>query len=144
MEILSKITMKTIVGGEVKQLLGDNESIDIAQIIGYVTGEVKGDRPTTFGENVWLSGEFKAKNILNGNTFYAPKFYPPEVAHNILVAQLQGVTDPKIQFAFIIGIKKSTAVIGYSYTIKSLIEPKEDNNPFALIENQIKGYDNAA
>lgn len=137
MEILSKITMRTIVGGEVKALLGDKDFIDFAQVYGFATKEEKGDKPTQFGDNIWIAGEFKAKNLLNGNSFYAPKLYAPEILHNILCAQLAGESNPKVQFAMIVGIKKSKAVIGYEYCVKSLIEPKEDNNPFAAIENQL-------
>lgn len=144
MEILNKITMKGICG-ELKGLLGTKEAMDIVQVIGYVTGEVKGDKPTMYGDNIWLTGEFKAKNLLTNASYYAPKLYPPNTMHNILSAQLKGMEQPKIQFAFVIGLKKDDkARDGYAYTTRSLIEPEEDNDPFALIENRIKGIGHVA
>lgn len=137
MEILNKITMKGICDKDVKELLGDNESIDLAQIIGFATGEVTGDKPTQYGDNVWITGEFKAKNLLTGKEFYSPKLYPPPTMHKVISAQLVGIEHPKVQFAFVVGIKKSKQAVGYEYTLRSLIEPKEENNPFAAIENQI-------
>lgn len=138
MEILNKITMRSIMGTDVKPFLTGHDQVDLAQIIGFAVGETKGDRPTAYGDNIWLDGEFKAKNLINGNMFYAPKLYCPEVMHNIISNQLKGSPGTRVMFAFVVGIKISKINIGYEYTVRSLIEPKEDNNPFSLIENQMK------
>lgn len=134
--------MKAIMGGgEVKHLLNGKESMDLAQIIGLAVEEVKGDKPTMYGDVIWLAGEFKAKNLLTGSQYYAPKLFAPEVMHNIISGQLKtSEGQPKVIFAFIVGIKTSKIAIGYEYTVRSLIEPKEETNPFALIENQMKSF----
>lgn len=137
MEIISSIKMKTICG-DIKPLLGDQEQIEIAQVYGYAVKEVKGDRPTQFGDNIWIEGDFKAKNLINNKEYYARKLYAPEILSNILCSQFPLEGEVKIQFAVVIGLKKSNkGGMGYEYTVRSLIEPKEENNPFATIENQI-------
>lgn len=150
MEIINKITMKIVMGGDVKPLLikanpgimdiKDTKPLDLCQIYGMAHAELKKEKDTAYGPNIYISGEFKAKNLLTGNMFYSTQLYPPGVLHDLIVAKLRTV-EPPIQFAFIVGIKYSaTSGKEYEYTVRSLIEPKEDNNPFALIENQMKDF----
>lgn len=137
MDIISSIKMK-VVCGELKPLLGDKESVDIAQIYGYAVKEVKGDRPTMYGDNIWIEGDFKAKNLKDGKQYYARKLYAPEILSNILCSQFPAEGEAKVEFAVVIGLKKSNkGGQGYEFTVRSLIEPREEYNPFAAIENRI-------
>lgn len=144
MEIINKITMKAIMGSDIKPLLlqgaktiEEAKPIDIVLLYGFAHKELKKEKDTQYGPNLYISGEFKAKNLLTSKEFYSTQLYPPGVLHDMLVAKLNTV-DPPVQFAFIIGLKYSKlSGKEYEYTIRSLIEPKEENNPFALIENQI-------
>ena len=150
MEILNKITMKVIMGGDVKPFLlkgnpgvtdiKDTKPVDLAIIYGMAHGEAKKDKDTAYGPNIYICGEFKAKNLLNANEYYSTQLYPPSVLHDLIVAKLK-TAEPPLQFAFIVGIKFSlSSGKEYEYTVRSLIEPKEENNPFALIENQMKDF----
>src|SRR5258708_38356909 len=116
MEILNKITMRVIMGGDVKPLLfkgtpgiadiKEAKPIDIATIYGMARSEERKDKDTAYGPNVYISGEFKAKNILTGNMYYATQLYPPSILHDLIVAQLKS-SEPPLQFAFIVGLKYS-------------------------------------
>ncbi len=138
MQILNKITMRSIVGSDVKDLLSSKEHVEFVLIVGWAFAETKGDRPTQFGDNVWIDGNFKARNLITNEVFQSTKLYAPENMHKLIAAEIHNAgPDPKVQFAFVVGVKKSKAPIGYEYSLRSLMEPKEDNDPFATIEKQI-------
>jgi hypothetical protein len=147
MDIVSKITMKVILGKDVKEIFFEAnpgnvniktfQPIDVALIYGMAQEEKQKPKDTAYGPNLYISGEFKAKNLINNSMFYSTQLYAPGILHDMIAAQLKNV-EPPIEFAFIIGLKYSaTSGKEYEYTIRSMVEPKADNSPFAKLEHQM-------
>lgn len=133
MELVNKITVK-IVCGVIAEAMQGKKTLDLMQIVGIANGT--GITNGTYGESVFLKGQFKATNLLTKDVFASGKCYLPDAATNLVAGQLNG-DNTQVQFAFIIGAKAANNKVGYEYFVKPLIEPSE-NDPIALIENQIK------
>jgi len=138
MQLLNKITIKSVCGDLENAVTPDKPNLNIVQIIGIVKGKEK--IPGQFGESTKLKGEFKAINLVTKEEFYSANCYLPGLASDLVENQLDPVSDNAIQFAFIIGIKYAKNKVGYEYTVQPLIKPAE-NNALTLIENQIKVTD---
>lgn len=117
MEIISKISAKTLVG-DVKTA-PDGE---LFRVVGNATGIETGE--SQFGQWEALVGDFLASSP-DGKEFKAGKAFLPVTALNLLRGSL--MEGNSVQFAFVIGKKKSSAApVGYEYTITPMIETKED------------------
>lgn len=134
MQLLNKITIKSVCGELEGAVTEAKPTLDIAQIIGIVKEkeEIKGQ----YGSSWKLKGEFKAINLITKEPFYSANCFLPGLASDLVVNQLQDVGDNAVQFAFVIGIKYAKNKVGYEYSVKPLIKPSE-NNALTLIENQI-------
>ena len=134
MQILSKITMKAIVG-DIKATLGDAAQIDLVKVYGVCTGSFV--KPTTYGDSVGLKGEFKALNVATNEEFIAGVAYLPKSLTDLIANQISDEVT-KVQFAFIVGAKAAPkSSVGYEFTVKPLLKV-EKNDTLALIENQMK------
>ncbi len=139
MQIVNKITMKVVLGKDVKEFVIKDEQHDLVQIMGIA--KKKEVFKSAFGgetsESWCFHGEVKAKNLQTGETFYSPNrcFLPP-LAGDLLAAQLDDTDQNSVKWAFIIGVLFSKAPIGYAYTIKPLLKPAE-NNALDNIEKEI-------
>lgn len=140
MQIVNKVTMKVVMGSDVKSFVIENEQIDLVQIMGVA--KKKQVFKSTFGgkvEESWcIFGEVKAKNLQTGETFYSPNrcFLPP-LAAELLASQLDDTDNNSVKWAFVLGVKFSKAQIGYEYTVKPLLKPSE-NNALDNIEKEIQ------
>lgn len=138
MQILNKITMKAVCGAEVKEYLGDFEQLDFIMVIGIA--KQKAIHHSTFGgqpKQSWaLLGEFKAINLQTKEEFYAPKCFLPDLAADLVANQMEEGQDNALQFAFVLGAKKSKSTVGYEYTCKPLVKPAE-NSPLSMLEKQV-------
>ena len=128
MEILSKISTKTL-GLNVKQE-ADGE---LYKIVGNAKAIECGE--SSHGEWEALVGEFMATKA-DGSEFTSGKAFLPNVALNLLKGNL--LDGKEIQFAFSIGRRSDeSSPVGYVYTVKPMIEAKE--NPLkALMEEGTK------
>lgn len=139
MQIVNKITMKVVMGREVKSFVIENEQVDLIQIVGLA--KKKEIFNSTFGGEITESwcfhGEVKAKNLQTGEVFYSPNrcFLPP-LAGDLLAAQLDDTDQNSVKWAFVLGVKWSKAQVGYEYTVKPLLRPAE-NNALDNIEKEI-------
>lgn len=140
MQIVNKITMKVVMGREVKSFVIENEQVDLVQIVGMA--KKKEIFKSAFGgetQDSWcIFGEVKAKNLQTGEVFYSPNrcFLPP-LAGDLLAAQLDETDQNAVKWAFILGVKWSKAQVGYEYTVKPLLKPSE-NNALDNIEKEIQ------
>lgn len=138
MQILNKITMKAVCGCEVKEALGTEPQLDLILLIGIA--KKKEIFKSTFGGQVkdsWkLLGEFKARNILTKEEFYAPIAFLPDIAADIWAMQMDDTDQNATQFACILGAKATKATIGYEYTCKPLVKPAE-NTALAMLEKTV-------
>lgn len=139
MQIVNKITLKVVMGREIKSFVIENEQVDLVQIMGIA--KKKEIFKSTFGGEIsesWcFTGEVKAKNLQTGEMFYSPNrcFLPP-LAGEFLAAQMDGTDQNSIKWAFVLGVKWSKAQVGYKYTLKPLLKPAE-NNALDNIEKEI-------
>lgn len=128
MELLRKLTIKTC--GDFTKLkimkaladakVADGEGIDLLKIAGEVSGATTGQ--TDKGSYTLLSGLFVGTDMLTGALYQSGKCILPDfVGSAIGAAVLQG--GQSAQFALMIGAKRSdTAVTGYEFTVKPLVE----------------------
>lgn len=140
MQIVNKITMKVVMGRDVKDFVIENEQIDLVQIVGMA--KKKEVFKSTFGgkvEESWcIHGEVKAINLQTREEFYSPNrcFLPP-LAADLLAAQLDDTDNNCVKWAFVLGVKWSKSQVGYEYTVKPLLKPAE-NNTLDNIEKEIQ------
>lgn len=134
MQLLNKITVKTVCGDLENAVTEVKPVLDIIQVIGIVKDKEK--ITTNLGDSWKLKGEFKAINLVTKEAFYSANCFLPGLASDLVVNQLSNEGDNAVQFAFIIGIKYAKNKVGYEYSVKPLIKPAE-NNALNLIEQQI-------
>lgn len=140
MQIVNKITMKVVMGKDVKEFVIKDEQVDLVQIVGMA--KKKEIFKSTFGgkiEESWcIFGEVKAKNLQTGEIFYSPnRCFLPKLGGELLAAQMDDTDQNAVKWAFVLGVKYSTAQIGYEYTLKPLLKPAE-NNALDNIEKEIQ------
>lgn len=146
MQIVNKITMKVVMGRDVKECVIKDDQIDLMQVVGVATK--KEVFKSTFGGEVsesWcIFGEVKAKNLETGEMFYSPSrcFLPP-LAADLIAAQMDLTAQNSVRWAFVLGVKFSKAPIGYEYTVKPLLKPAE-NNALDNIEKEINALPSPA
>lgn len=133
--LLKKLTMKNIVGDTkklaaalFKEKVGSGETVMIARFLGKATGWAV--KSTDLGESIAIKGSFAGINLMTGEEFRAMggTCYLPEAAAGLIAATLEDDNAESVDFAFEIGMKESeTAIRGFEYVIKPLIEPAEDD-----------------
>jgi hypothetical protein len=128
-ELLKKITTKLVWGDKVNVTDVKEGSVQLYSIIGVCTGFKVGESP--YGGWVGFTGQFEATRIKDQKKFIAPVAFIPEPASSMMLASvnraLANKEDPNIQFAFIIGAKKSTAAIGFEYTVEPVMEAAQND-----------------
>lgn len=157
MEIISKITMKTIGAQPAPRTV--TEKKELAHIYGRADRVNEGS--TTYGIFHKYKGEFKAVNLETGEIYRASSLLLPEIADGLLLAQMMeaGATlgkektgdkaetagervkgDP-VEFAVCIGVSpaenKDGTGRGYQFTAKPIIE-SQVADPLESIEARIK------
>lgn len=151
MQIASKVTMKTLVGGRpdipAKDAKGDAAINWLGRIVGIATGVQHGE--SNFGPWTALRGNFAATRLKSDGTIattddgrpaYAVrsgKAFLPDVAINLVTPALDsGDKGASVQFGFDVGVERDdNAATGYVYVCRSLIEPAA-NDPLSLLMGQ--------
>ena len=130
-EILRKITLKTagLDKTAIQAALGNNKTIDLMKIVGVTTSATPGQ--SDLGEFVKFNGQFRAINMVTGETFESTVAILP----NFISQQLAGALtqSEEVEFGLQIGAKKSNSVTGYEYTVKPLVEPVVSDKMGALL-----------
>lgn len=130
MEILRKLTIKhcgNLTVAAVKAALADKkvndgETVPLVKIVGDSTGAKTGS--TTHGTFTKLAGSFVGTNMLTGECFQSGACILPDFVGAALgAALLQG--GQAVRFAFQIEARRrDSAVTGYEWVVKPLIETK--------------------
>lgn len=132
-ELVRKLTIKSCGFGttEIKTALGDNKSLPLLKIAGVTTSAQPGQ--TDKGEYVKLLGQFRAVNLVTGETFDSAQCILPNFITEPLAAAVAASSE--VEFGIEIGVKaNATSVTGYEYTVKPLIEAKVSDKMGALLE----------
>lgn len=100
--------------------------LDLYTVYGVVTGSKI--KPTRFGDNTELHGEFRAINSETGEEFATNKYYPPEILTLALVPKIGSAPASGFEFGVVVGIKPAPATsIGYTYYIRELTKIAESD-----------------
>ena len=123
MELLKKITSKSVMGGKVEK---PDEHIDLYTVYGIATGVRTGE--STFGPWNSLTGSFEAVRVGDGEVFASSQCFLPEPMNGIIAGQLGQDESPQgIQFAVMVGVKPADTATGYEYTTSPLMKPSEND-----------------
>lgn len=120
MEILAKMTVLTVVGGQVKKLLPfENGKIELFRVAGRVDKMVAKESKLSAGKiDTCFVGEFLAQR--NGQEFFSTKLYLPEIAESLVKTAGEGA-----EFAFIVyAVENEKSAVGYVYSLGTIQEPK--------------------
>ena len=134
LNLVNKVSIASVVGK-----IGKPEAPQaLMRVLGLATTYETGE--TQYGEFIAFKGSFEATNLMTGEVFRAGKCFLPDVAANLMSAQLaasSGETGFKgVQFAFEIGYKPSDTLIGYEYTVTPLIEI-DAADPLTALRDQL-------
>jgi hypothetical protein len=128
-ELLKKITTKLVWGDRVNVTDVKDGPIQLYSIIGLSTGYKVGE--SQYGGWVGFTGQFEATRLKDGARFLAPVAFIPEPASGMMLAAINQAHERKeevnLQFAFIIGAKKSTAAIGFEYTVEPVLQASQND-----------------
>lgn len=148
MEILRKITIKscgdftqarvreviakTVSPKTGKPGLEDGESVAIIRVVGTASGAKSGQ--TEKGTYTKLAGNFVGTDLTTGALYQSGQCILPEFVGAQLGAALLGGGAEGVDFAFEITAKRDdSAVTGYSYGVKPLIETKASDKMTELM-----------
>lgn len=123
MEILKKLTPKTILGGKPEK---PAQASDLFTIYGKATGVKTGE--STYGPWAAILGQFEAVKADTGEVYFSTVAILPEPMNSAIVDRVKSGKDgEEVRFAFVIGIKPADTATGYEYTTKPLQEPTADD-----------------
>lgn len=127
MNIVSKITLKTIGCQPTPHSVKPNEHIDLAHIIGYAnSAEVK--RSGFDQDYTVFSGNFEGIALATGEIYRSGKLILPAVVQNLLAPAVAAAQDQPVAIAVSVGAEYSEkGSTGYAYTAHPLIEPTESD-----------------
>lgn len=113
---------------------GDGGKLTIMRVFGSANGIKTGI--SDFGEWRALTGQFRATNIQTGEVFDSAVCFIPDVALDLVCAQLEGGAKA-VDFAFdISAVLDETVAVGYSYQASPLIQAEEES-PISRLESKI-------
>jgi hypothetical protein len=137
-ELLKKITTKLVMGDRISAADVKDGEIHLYGVIGICTGSKVGE--SQYGAWMGFTGQFEATRYKDGARFVAPIAFIPEPASSMMAAALDRAAknnqEPSLQFAFIIGAKKSTAAIGFEYTVEPVLQASQ-NDALQALRDQI-------
>jgi len=137
-ELLKKITTKLVMGDRVTVVDVKDGPIHLYGVIGICTGSKVGE--SQYGAWIGFTGQFEATRYKDGARFVAPIAFIPEPASSMMAGALDRAAknnqEPSLQFAFIIGAKKSTAAIGFEYTVEPVLQASQ-NDALQALRDQI-------
>jgi len=108
-------------------------SIHVMRVMGSATGLKTG--VSDFGEWTALTGQFRAMNPETGETTDAAQLFMPDVAQDMIAAQLKG-NATAVDFAFdLFAVLDEASPVGYAYRATPLLN--EGESPIARIEAKL-------
>ena len=123
-QLSKKLSTAKIYGKIVARTLPEDGSVKpLYTIIGMAQGIKEGT--SDYGDWVGLLGQFEAVNRDTGERFASANVFLPDVAQDLIVAQLKGGSQ-NVQFAFTIGARvDDTSTVGYTYTAEPILAPDQ-------------------
>lgn len=122
--ILKKITVKAVYGEIEAPEKGHSKPL----ITVYGNARRATTESTTFGDYVKFLGMFESVNMDSGEVFQSGALIVPGIVENLIFGALGSDENISgVQFAFEIGVKSDKTPTGYSYTVKSLVQPAKDD-----------------
>lgn len=118
MEILSKITLKTI--GCQPKPNSVQKMATLATIYGIAQRYKIGT--SNYGEFTKFQGDFEAVRVADGETFRSAALLLPPIIGDMLRATVDKADDTGVQFGVEIGVKPSDVPIGYEYSVKPVFK----------------------
>lgn len=135
-EMIRKITLRNVgcdvatMKQTVRKIENDGDSVPAVRIVGIASGFKPG--ATDKGDYLLLLGEFSAVNLMTGAQFASGRAILPNFLSDSLGAVLQN--GGSAEFALEIGVRrKDSAVAGYEYTARPLVESKSSDRMAELI-----------
>lgn len=122
MKLLNKITVKDVVGGIKKGWLTEDapETRGLMRIIGQCEKVQVGMGDN--GEWYKFHGTFEAIDIATGEVFRSGKCCLPALCTDVITSVMSNKDVKSADFAFDIGIRKTSTVVGYEYTCQPLFD----------------------
>lgn len=135
MKYLKKLSVKKVCGRpEFEKGSADGTEISLMQVFGQATGTKGGT--SDYGDWECLLGSFEATNLENGDTFRAAQLFMPDVAHEPIAQAIKLATNGIVDFAVeIIAVKDSESSVGYSYSMKPLVDA-EESDPLKILREK--------
>lgn len=135
MEFLRRITIRNVglKVSDVRALAnkGEGAVVPLLRIAGYTTWAQEGQ--TDKGSFTRLLGEFQAVNLTDGTVYQSGQTILPSFIADQLAAALKVSTE--LEMALEIGCQADeTAIAGFVYTARPLIEPAKDSRLAKLLE----------
>jgi len=146
MQLLKKITVKTIHGRKLEAFEKDDELGTLRPVLTVYGRADKFEE----GENTLPSGDISqyvkfrgsfaayAGELGDGDEFRSGVLIMPEVAANLLASLLSGENVQSVNFGFTISIVKTDTPIGYEYRATPLMEDASDTDPMLAIKAQVQ------
>ena len=131
--IVGKISAKTMGLALTTGSLNDKarkEPFPIYQIMGIAKGTIAGEGAN--GEWNKLIGTFEAVNLLTGEIYRSGNAFLPKVVNDVIAGNFINVPEGEtreVRFVYEVGVTPSTMPVGYTFTVKELIET-EAADPF--------------
>lgn len=126
LNLQKKISVAKVAGKvTAKRILEAGGNLKLATFAGIATDIKSG--VSDFGEWEALSGQFRAINAETGEVFDSAVCFLPDVALNLVKAQLAGGAKA-VEFAFeVSAVEDESVSVGYSYRASPLLEVSEDD-----------------
>lgn len=123
-QLSKKLSTAKIYGKIVARTLPEDGSVKpLYTIIGVAQGVKEGT--SDYGDWVGLLGQFEAVNRDTGERFASANVFLPDVAQDLIVAQLRSGAQ-NVQFAFTIGARvDDSSTVGYTYTAEPILAPDQ-------------------
>ena len=126
--LIKKISRKTVVG----DVSPPEKATDLYTIMGIANGVKTGS--SMYGEWLALTGQFEASNLETGEVFAAPVAFLPEPLNGLIAAKVRTPGEDgkgvSVKFAVMVGVKPAKNQFGLEYTVRELVDVKE-NDPLA-------------
>jgi len=138
MEIIGKISVKTVVGN--KKTINDaiseynGASVPIMRLVGQVNAIERGS--STYGEWLALKGNFQATNILTGEVFMAGSAFVDHTYSQNIQLELEKEEVSVVEIGVDVNAASSdSSQSGYSYSIRPLLN--NTFNPFEKLMGEL-------
>lgn len=136
----AKLTISTI-GGSPERAKTEKRRVQVCEIYGIASGVKLTDNPEGGPPFTAITGNFEAVNMHDGLTWRSGVLYLPGGFHEMVLAQLEAITEDEkrskfdkaqVQFALAIDAEPAANPAGYCYIARNLL-PVSKADPLAAL-----------